>query len=140
MTSDKKIWEKNRQSLEKGFAAINRERTIANKLQLSQYVASFAVVGGHGYYSSDIIEHCLVELGEKIPTPEGYVQEPGTCLVVMGRTYEVGGHTRVVERWIEADFARKYSIVFIRDDAPTPPRRLTEAVEKSGGTFYTLKK
>ena len=56
----------------------------------------------------------------------------------MSEAYHTGGHTRVVERWIEADDKRKYSLVMTRKSPSELPSRLVAAVERSGGRIVEL--
>ncbi len=93
---------------------------------------------GHGYYSSDVLEKVFIDQAKALhcELPASYT--PNTCLIVLSTAYTVGGHTRVVERWIEEDSVRHYSVVLTRQCKKAIPPRLIAAVKNSGGELIVF--
>ncbi|MBR1871015.1 MAG: hypothetical protein IJ802_04240, partial [Kiritimatiellae bacterium] len=119
--------------------ALREERDEKKRERLALYLLHFANFGGHGYYSSPELEKFYTDTAAKIPMPQDDGFAPGTCLIVMTHCAIDGGHTRVVERWIETDTSRRYSLVLLEDVLPQIPPRLQKAVSKSGGVLFRLK-
>lgn len=91
-----------------------------------------------GYYSSDSFERFYRKVAEAhhVELPPDYA--PGTCLIVTNIITGVGGHARVIDRWIEFDKSRRYSIALLgQNDSPVPPRTYA-SIAKSGGEVFIL--
>jgi hypothetical protein len=117
---------------------INPHGALGDELRKVQRAASFASFLHTGLYFSKELENLAKELSfqidfgslEKIP-------KKSSTLHVLSEAYETGGHTRVVERWIEAsNFNQPNSVLFTRKSKV--PKRLKAAVDASGGRLYTL--
>jgi glycosyltransferase involved in cell wall biosynthesis len=69
--------------------------------------------------------------------PSRCLPAPGRVLHVVTEAHSVGGHTRLVWRWIQRDAARVHSVVVTggRSAVPAP---LAEAAARSGGTVWQL--
>ncbi len=100
----------------------------------------FAVKNGTGYYSSQVIEDACIELAETIHSDCGNIKyEAGSVLHVMTTAYKVGGHSRVVERWIKADGkTRNHSIVITNQKDNDCPQWLEDICNESGGRLISL--
>ena len=119
--------------------SVAAEPDFARQVELARLTAVFARISGCGYYSSSVIERAFLRRAEQLDGGRLPNFRPGTVLVVMSEAYETGGHTRVVERWIEGDSKRVYSIILIRQKPGSKlPDRLMAAVAKSGGRLATL--
>ena len=119
--------------------SVAAEPDFARQVELARLTAIFARISGCGYYSSSVIERAFLRRAEQLDGGRLPDFRPGTVLVVMSEAYETGGHTRVVERWIEGDAKRVYSVVLTRQNPDSKlPDRLTAAVARSGGRLTTL--
>jgi glycosyltransferase involved in cell wall biosynthesis len=64
---------------------------------------------------------------------------PRRILHVLTEAYAIGGHTRFVWRWIEADRGRRHCVVLTRHRLPGPlPQRLLSAPQATGGWLRAL--
>ena len=91
-----------------------------------------------GVLVAPALEGLLNELGRnhvpgdpraRIPTGD-----PRRVLHVMTECYEVGGHTRIVERWIERDAARRATVVLLNQHVPIPAA-FTAALLRGGANL-----
>ena len=124
----------NRRLFEQNLIALDRLRDDGERLALIRELILFAQRSGCGYYSSAEIERTLCSIAESIKADCSAPCEKDHFLIVMSEAYRIGGHTRVVERWIEEDVGHRYSLVLTRQPKThgVPPR-LMEAVKASGG-------
>lgn len=112
---------------------------LARQAELAGIATAFARQSGCGYFSSPTIEGAFLRRAGAIRCPLRPSCEPGTVLMVMSEAYFWGGHTRAVERWIEADRSRRHSVIVTRQGKDVEfPERLRAAVAKSGGTVEVL--
>ena len=110
-----------------------------------QYIESLIKNGcadGSGFYSSSDLEKILLAHSEDLDCnidPIEYKQNH--FLHVMTEAYFSGGHTRVVERWIEQSPLNEiHHIFFTSDNLAELPKRLENAViEKNGTITFTSK-
>lgn len=110
------------------------------RLQLAYRALYAAWNTGHGYYSSDVLENVFVEQARSLPCTIQPSYIPSTCLIVLTTAYLEGGHTRVVERWIEEDEDRRYSVALVKQGDQAVPPRLVMAVKNSGGAVFEFPK
>jgi hypothetical protein len=66
------------------------------------------------------------------------VAAPRKILHVLSEVYALGGHTRLVWRWIRADALRMHSVVLTRQMESEVPAPLRFAVEATGGRIHFL--
>ena len=112
---------------------------LARQAEFARIATAFARQSGCGYFSSPTIEDAFLRRAGSIRCPLRPSCEPGTVLMVMSEAYFWGGHTRAVERWIEADRSRRHSVIVTRQGKDVEfPARLRAAVAKSGGTVEVL--
>lgn len=109
------------------------------KVRGCKFAAAFAALHACGCYVSANLENILLECAETIPpVPPGTEFRKGSVLLVMTQPLERGGHTRVVERWLELDHGgRKYDLVKL-EHVKKMPETLLQALEKNGGGFFDL--
>lgn len=67
-----------------------------------------------GYYTCSYIENFLTDYAHKINNDSNYVKyKPNSFLHVLTTGYNTGGHTRVIERWIQnAPINQSHSVLF----------------------------
>ena len=108
------------------------------RLGLIKDAVGFAVKNGTGYYVSDIIENASLEIASTIKCDCVGNPEPKSFLHVMTTAYGVGGHSRVVERWINlSPSEQKHSIVVTNQGDELLPQWLINVCEKR--RFYKHK-
>jgi glycosyltransferase involved in cell wall biosynthesis len=109
-------------------------------------IAAFYAVGKHcGLFVSPELESVLSEIGQKvIPTSLSSGQSPSLrkspkhILHVATSVMSIGGHSRMIWRWIQQDTERSHSLVLTRQGAAEIPHLLREAVNNSHGQIYVL--
>ena len=100
---------------------------------------------GHpGFFADDRLERLLARIGTATTkafhsrASEGS-DAPRRVLHVLTEAYAIGGHTRFVWRWIEADRGRRHCVVLTRHRLPGPlPQRLLSAPQATGGWLRAL--
>jgi glycosyltransferase involved in cell wall biosynthesis len=109
-------------------------------------IAAFYAVGKHcGLFVSPELESILSEIGRKvIPISFSSGQSPSLrkspkhILHVATSVMSIGGHSRMIWRWIQQDAERSHSLVLTRQGAAEIPHLLREAVNNSHGQIYVL--
>lgn len=106
-------------------------------IYLAQRVATLASNRHSGLFSSPELEEYLCRVSKRMnfDNDQGKAPIPNSTLHVMSQAYETGGHTRVVEKWIESSSPSEvHSLLFTRRSQI--PARLVHAVATHGGTVY----
>jgi hypothetical protein len=97
-----------------------------------------------GFFADDRLEQLLARIGLATTTRAlswraGGSDWPRRVLHVLTEAYAIGGHTRLVWRWIEADRGRRHCVVLTRHRAPGPlPPPLLAATQATGGWVRAL--
>ena len=104
------------------------------------HAVNFAVKNRTLSYSSPAIEQILLRISEGIKCSISAKETNKTSyLHVMTKAYKVGGHTRVIERWIEwGDQSEIHSVLTTEMSIERWPERLKLAVAKKSGQTYSL--
>lgn len=123
----------NRKVFESMLERLGEDAPFDERLSIARRAALLAVETGTGYYSSDALERFYFGIAREIHAPPAGAPRQDECLVVMTEAYNIGGHTRVAERWMEADRKRRYSLAVTRPPKGELPERLTASVNRSGG-------
>ena len=95
---------------------------------------AFQMSHSTGYYSSTEIEEALLKVARRhtVSLPSEY--KKNSILHVMTRYMEVGGHTRVVERWIaRSSLEELHSVAVLSPSGEPPPYALRYSVESHHG-------
>lgn len=111
---------------------------------LAQLAAALAWHSPTGLFASPRLESSLLAiarlgiLGDSSSrrTPRGAVVQ--SVLHVLTTAYAIGGHTRLVRRWIENDQGRVHSIAVTRQGQQPLPLLLLEGVKLSGGEIHRI--
>jgi glycosyltransferase involved in cell wall biosynthesis len=142
-----------REAIEKHFAVFQGIAGLAKRLLLERdYETSAACVQVAGHYAwfhptgllaSPELEAILNQIGAASApaacAPARTAQmPPRSVLHVVSEAYSLGGHTRFVWRWIQADAHRTHSVALTRQDDGEVPQPLEAAVEATGGKIYYL--
>lgn len=116
----------------------------------AQVSADFAWHSHGGFFSSSVLERLLTEIAQelkecvnhdniKVPV-SGTLDRKKHILHVMTQAYPIGGHTRVVERWIKNTTPDYIHSLIITNQIAQLPSWLVGAVLASGGWFVNLEK
>lgn len=131
----------NRRFFNRLIADILRAHEYPELLRRAKIATSFALTASTGYYSSPDIEHALLQIASTIHVPLCAEYTPDSFLHVMTRAYLDGGHTRVVERWIEmSDSHQKHSLLITNQSDSEIPSRLKAAVNSRQGALVLFDK
>lgn len=118
---------------------IKNATDINEELSLIKDAVEFAVKNGTGYYASEIIENACLKIASTIKCDCEENPEPKSFLHVMTTAYSVGGHSRVVGRWINlSPSEQKHSIVVINQGDELLPQWLVDVCEKKSGELLNI--
>ncbi|HIK06631.1 MAG TPA: glycosyl transferase family 1 [Trichormus sp. M33_DOE_039] len=109
-------------------------------------MAALYAMGKHcGLFVSPEIERILIEVGQKAiksnssPSKSlSLCRTPRNVLHVATKVLNIGGHSRMIWRWIQQDTGSSHSVVLTRQALRKVPKDLREAVIKSNGKIYVL--
>lgn len=119
--------------VEKAVSALELYRRV----ELAKDAVDFASSHSTGYFASSELERVFLDLASSFEVGPRDEPVPDSVLHVMTKCYAVGGHTRVVERWIELS-PEKHSLVFTEDEAQNVPPRLQQAISNCSGVIEKL--
>lgn len=117
---------------------LDKEKDLSRRIQLAQDLMCRAVHGcGIGMFTSRQIEQPFLDLADTLPCSENIQCKPNSFLHVMTQAYLTGGHTRVVERWIETSpYTQKHSIVLLKQEDISYPQKLVDITQCHDGNLY----
>lgn len=107
---------------------------------LARMAYTYAMFNLTGRYASAPLEQLLHRLGrEHVPGDPGAAPAPEEgaperVLHVATVVYETGGHTRVLERWLERDTDRASTVLLLKDDEPLP-ESVRRTIAATGAAF-----
>jgi glycosyltransferase involved in cell wall biosynthesis len=109
--------------------------------------ASYAFRRHCGIFVSPELEHVLLTIGKKAitsshrPSKKTLLPEkPMRILHVATSVWDIGGHSRMLWRWIEQDTNRSHSVVLTRQSLGDVPKVFIDTVFKSHGKIHLLQK
>ena len=95
-----------------------------------------------GLFHSTEMETLLRSLSARvIKSAAPKIDTGGACervLHVLTQAYDIGGHTRLAARWIEADTDRQHHIVLTQQGIASVPRYLKDLTRKSASNLFVL--
>ncbi|MBE9189326.1 glycosyltransferase [Gloeocapsopsis crepidinum LEGE 06123] len=110
-----------------------------------EMAATYASGKHCGLFVSWELERILLSIGKKALRSNTYSSEncsshamPKKVLHVATSMKSIGGHSRMLWRWIQQDTERSHSLVLTRQAPTVVPNLLKEAVSNSGGRIYQL--
>jgi glycosyltransferase involved in cell wall biosynthesis len=141
--------------IEQHFATFQRLVTQADSyLRISNYraaavyaeiAASYATANHAGLFVSTQLEEVLLAIGRKIAINPFSVERntlprraPRRVLHVLTEAAGIGGHSRMVWRWIQQDTESCHSVVLTRQGVVRIPQALEDATKASHGKVYLL--
>lgn len=130
---------------------INRAQATIEAGQLetaaveASVAACYATANHAGVFASARLEGLLSAIGRHIasgaPSYRPRTLADGTpahVLHVLTEAAGIGGHTRMVWRWISQDAARTHSVILTRQGFVRIPQAMRDAVRAAGGKLYVL--
>jgi Glycosyl transferases group 1 len=119
---------------------IGLQKTDKSKEKFARKALSFARKSSSGQFGSETIENVFLNVARRHSCedlPQSF--QENSILHVMSVSYNTGGHTRVVERWIELDDQNtNQSVLFTRKRKQVVPERLVSAVNSKNGKLIFL--
>ena len=139
MDTDYKKIVKNKNKFEHLLNKLNDKNDLEENLIIADYALNFAVKQNVGYYASNKLETFYCDCAKQIKTDISNIEyEKDSVLHVATLTYTVGGHSRVLERWLElAPEHQKNSVVLLNQIQEIPPK-LKENTTKKNRQLYVF--
>ena len=128
-----------RYNFEKVLERLKAEDNFEIKLELAMYCSNYLVYNNSGYFTSSVLENFFLDFAKKIKVDlRDIAYSKNSVLHVMSEGYKTGGHTRVVERWIDnAPNNQKHSVVFTRKNS-SELTTLENNIKNKNGESITL--
>lgn len=142
--------EENHREFEAGVARARRSLDAGKPLEAAVFagVASNLATWMHpGLFASGDLERLTVDIGRCAAQRDGGTSgrpprlrhgEIRKVLHVFSRTLTIGGHTRMVWRWMFLDRDRQHGVAVTRQGGEPIPRELVEAAAAAGGEVTDL--
>ena len=130
--------EQNKKNFDFLLRNISNENEEKLNINIAQYALTYATDNCCGIFYSRKLENFFTDLGRKYSCPVSEEYDSNTYLHVMTTTYLVGGHTRVVERWIkDADENQRHSVILIKQEGEIP-LTLKDNIKQKNGELYLI--
>ena len=116
---------------------LNKQENLEKRICAAQNLMCRVFKRGLGIYSCPDLERPFLELAKTLPVSLKTDYTPNSYLHVMTQAYLVGGHTRVVERWIDTSpVTEKHSVVLLNQEKETYPAKLVDICNTHNGELY----
>lgn len=126
----------NKRRFEKMLDTIESFDDPDQKYQLAKDAATFAYLHSTGYLCSERLENIFLDIAQVLPPVTCHPQK-GTVLHVLSQAVKSGGHTRVVQRWIELSKSdEQHSVVLLKQGNEDVPTWLKDATKAHNGEVY----
>lgn len=114
----------------------------AEAAERAQIAASFACLWHPGRFASATLENDLQEIGARTMADPGPSVATGSgtgmrILHVATQVGQIGGHVRMLRRWIKEDPANSHSLALTRQFEAVP-HELFEAIAAAGGSVHLI--
>ncbi len=109
-----------------------------SRLELIKYLVHFDINHFTGRYSDEWIERELIQYGSKIRFKHTVSAKRNSVLHVMTGAYSIGGHTTIVNNWIDYDETREYTVVFTNMRPKGVPQFFRETAKRTGTKLIFL--
>ena len=124
-------------------ASLAHRRRYREATAASQLAATYAMLWHPGQFASPRLEQTLRTIGAMaLPfcaanRPLNVNQRQLVILHIATCVHDIGGHVRMMWRWIRHDPGHCHSVALTRQYRPIPPQ-LSSAVRKTGGRVHVL--
>lgn len=107
---------------------------------LTQLAANQAWMRSSNFFSAPKLEECISEIARRVQLPvvQDLVLSKNSVCHILTRAQVVGGHTKLVCRWIHEQSDKCHNVVLTRQMGARVPASLIEAIEQSGGVIIDL--
>ena len=141
MKKEKDIIRKQQQNFEFWLNEIEKINDEKCKIDLANFASYYATYNHTGYYYSIKLEKIFVDYGQSIKVELKSNYKPNTFLHVLTKAFTFGGHTRVVEKWIEqSPNNQTHSVICINQEHFEIPEKLKNAIKDKNGELILLNK
>ena len=125
-----------RANFEKMLDIIEKTKDIEKRLETAEFALHYAVFNNTGYFTSSILEKVFTDYAKSLKANLSGIQyKPNSFLHILTEGYVAGGHTRVVERWIEnTPFSQSHSVVILKHNGAVL-ETLTKNIANKNGEF-----
>ena len=132
---------KNKSKFEKLLKFLAKNKNLDEKLVLAKKALTFATYNNCGYFESNVLENFYCDLAKTIDNKAKFSEfEKNNILHVMTLSCKVGGHTRVVEKWINlAPDYQRHSVALL-DQICEIPQKLKDNIKNKNGELYIFNK
>lgn len=105
-----------RTNFETMLAVLQKTDDMYQRIELAEYALHYAVLNNTGYFTSSVLEKVFTDYAKSLKVNlSGIKHKPNSFLHILTEGYGTGGHTRVVERWIEnAPITQSHSVVILK--------------------------
>ena len=132
---------KNKKIFDKLVLQMQRNNiSLEQKMLLAEQLLNILTYNQTGYFYSNILEKFFVEIAQQHDIKNYDIEyKPKSVLHVMTQCYEHGGHTRVVERWID-NTKDNYinSVILLKQNNDSIPELLIKNIKNSKGELIVL--
>lgn len=113
---------------------IQEFNNIEYKYDIATFAANYATYRHTGYYYSTKLEKIFTNYAKTINIELEKDYKPNSFLHVLTTAAVIGGHTRVVEKWIEQSPNNQvHSVVCIKQEDFELPQKLKDAIKSKNG-------
>lgn len=142
MLNKYKIIEKNKKIFEWFFNKVEKITDLRKQVEFGQKAANILTYKNVGYYYSTKLEKIFTDIAKSHDLDNYNIEyKKGTFLHVMTMCCKVGGHTRVVERWIgQSPSEQEHSVVLLQQDDVAIPGLLQENIKEKNGELIVFEK
>ena len=118
---------------------LTKEKNLRKRAKIACNLLAKASAYGLGIYSSMELEKPFLDLAKTITTKKNIQYEHDSFLHVMTTAYQTGGHTRVVERWIDiSPLNQKHSIILLNQGDSICPKKIYDITQEHSGSLIIL--
>lgn len=116
------------------LAVIQKTDDIKEKLEIAEFALKYAVYNNTGYFTSSILEKFFTDYAKTLNLNlNGITYKPNSFLHILTEGCGAGGHTRVVERWIEnAPPTQNHSVVILKHNGVVLDTLAKNTYDKNG--------
>lgn len=131
--------DKNKTFFEGLLGQIKEESELCKKLEIAYNAVYFADTASTSYYSSDLLEDVFCQLAQEHTIPLSREFKRDSVLHIATEVYHSGGHTRVIERWMESSESREeHSLLLTKAAIEALPEQLLHNIKEKNGALIEL--
>lgn len=128
-------------SLSDVFHKLEKEFEKKPSIDKASELANLAVTGNYNVYNSKILEEYYKSISEKeiVINKKNTLPHKNSTLHILSQAYPIGGHTRIVERWIQlSDENEKNDIVLTNQPENETPLYLKSETHSKNCHIFNL--